>query len=88
MSAFDPKRTLDANGNSFIVSSPNKLNCLIESSLRNGGVPAQRDTMTTYLQFVYCLLLGLASFSLIGTGETSAQTQNRAFQFGLIGDMP
>ena len=34
------------------------------------------------------LVLGLASLSLIGIGETSAQTPDRAFQFGLIGDMP
>src|SRR4051794_5541541 len=46
--------------------------------------------MTGYLnlKFLYSFALGLASFSHTGISDASAQAQDRAFQFGLIGDMP
>lgn len=44
--------------------------------------------MTTCMKFICQFALGLASLSLVSVGDASAQPQDRAFQFGLIGDMP
>jgi hypothetical protein len=44
--------------------------------------------MTAHLNFIYRSAFGLACLSLASIGNTSAQSQDRVFQFGLIGDMP
>lgn len=44
--------------------------------------------MIVNLRFISCFALGLTSLSLASIGNATAQTQDRAFQFGLIGDMP
>ena len=43
--------------------------------------------MTAYMKFICRSTLGLACLSLT-IGSVSAQLQDRAFQFGLIGDVP
>jgi hypothetical protein len=44
--------------------------------------------MTAHLKFVFRSALGLACLSLASISNTSAQAQDRVFQFGLIGDVP
>src|SRR5450830_1150861 len=44
--------------------------------------------MTAHLKFVFRSVLGLACLSLASISNTSAQAQDRVFQFGLIGDVP
>jgi hypothetical protein len=47
------------------------------------------NTMTAYLKFTCRSAFGLlACLSLASISNTSAQAQDRIFQFGLIGDMP
>jgi hypothetical protein len=42
--------------------------------------------MTAHLKFIRRFALGFACLSLAGIGDASAQAQDRAFQFALIGD--
>src|SRR6266849_9363697 len=44
--------------------------------------------MLAYFSFIRGLAFGIASFASAGIGDALAQTQDRVFQFGLIGDMP
>ena len=44
--------------------------------------------MKVYLKSIYRFALGLAALSLVAIGDASAQPQDGAFQFSLIGDMP
>jgi len=44
--------------------------------------------MKVYLKCIYRFALGLAALSLVAIGDASAQPQDGAFQFSLIGDMP
>ena len=48
---------------------------------------SQGKTVTAYMKFICRSTLGLACLSLT-IGSVSAQLQDRAFQFGLIGDVP
>src|SRR5213082_281585 len=52
-----------------------------------GGTCDEGTPMTTYMKFIRPFALGLGCMSL-AIGHAAAQSQDRAFQFGLIGDMP